>query len=70
MGRLVAVVLVGVVGGGVALPVEAAINEVVSGSVSFMAWWREMGCHFTKWAVVDISSRAFFFTNVIGAYVF
>ena len=48
---LVVVVLVGVVGGGVDLPVEAAINEVSDGSLSFMEWWREIGCHLTRWAL-------------------
>ena len=47
---LVVVVLVGVVGGGVDLPVEAAINEVSDGSLSLMEWWREIGCHLTRWA--------------------
>jgi hypothetical protein len=48
---LVVVVLVGVVSGGVDLPVEAAINEVSDGSLSFMEWWREIGCHLTRWAI-------------------
>jgi len=56
---LVVVVLVGVVGGGVDLPVEAAINEVSDGSLSFMEWWREIGCHLTRRALsVDMFAEA------------
>ena len=56
---LVVVVLVGVVGGGVDLPVEAVINEVSGGSLSFMEWWREIGCHLTRRALsIDMFAEA------------